>query len=489
MRSAEGSRTSAQCNFFPFLFCMHLIGITRLVAGQPDIQRLRASGGQARVFGLLGAARPVTIAALLEDLRGPALITTAHPHTAADLARDLPAWTEWPVSLFPALEGLPYEQVRLDREAVSARERVARDLATGSPRVVVAPARALLQPIEAVINQDAWQARVGAQINLESTLADWLEKGYEAVHLVEDPGTFARRGGVLDVFPTGADKPVRIELFGNEIESLRMFDPASQRSLSVASELVVQPVATLDAEARLQALERLLEVDTSTLNAEALTAWQDGLYRLEAGAAFDDVAMFGPYLIRRPTSVLEHLPAGSLVVVDEARETEEILRSLSEQGRAVQEELEQSGNLPCGLDKALLESARVGEALISMRCIRLFGGSPEMGGDLDLAELFVPARHYASRLRSLVRDTVETRRRPWVIVTFQNERVAELLDEEGVPCRSTSAVDDEPAAGVSLVAGSLPEGWVLPAAQLTVLTDSELFGRARTRPVVRRPRA
>jgi transcription-repair coupling factor (superfamily II helicase) len=467
---------------------MHLTGITRLIASLPAVERLRPSRERTRVFGLLGAARPAVFAAIAESRVESCLIVTAHPHTATDLAQELATWTDRPVALFPAVEALPYEQVRLDREVLAARERVVRDLRSGNGRIVVAPTRALLQPIEATVRQDAWSARVGDRLNVDDVVAGWVDQGYSGVRLVEDPGTFARRGGVLDVFPTGAERPIRIELFGHEIESLRTFDPVTQRSLAVVPEVVVHPIAALDADSRVHALERLLDIDTSNLNAEALTAWQDGLSRLEAGASFDDVAMFGPYLLRRPASLLDHLSATAAVLIDEAAEAFDTLQALDAQGSQVQQEMEQSGNLPADLERALLDSGSLERSMAARNRLEFRRGSPESAEDHDLTDLFLPARHYASRLRTFVRDTAARREQRSVAVTHQYERVAELLAEDGVTAHSRPGIEGQPVTGITIVPGSLPEGWSLPALSLTLLTDYELFGKARTRPVVRRQR-
>lgn len=470
---------------------MHLTGITRLISALEPVSALCSGRGPRRVFGLLNAAKPAFAAALSESLAEPVLIVTGHPQAAHDLAQEIAHWTDRSVALFPATESLPYERVRLDRNLLAQRDTVLRELSRGALDIVVAPARAILQPVPAAGRGASEPAllRVGDQVNIDTLLTDWVARGYAGTELVEEPGTFARRGGLVDVFPAGASEPTRVELFGSEIESLRTFDPSSQRSLASVREVIVHPIASLSDDVRLAALDELLAVDTTNLNAEAESAWLDDLSRLEAGAAFDELAFFGPYLIDRPGSLIDHLPAAATVLIDDSEMTRQTLNELWEQATEVQRGLENSGNLPAGMRPALLHAADVRSAIESRDVVELLPGSPEAADDIDLSGLFVPAQLYTGRLRAFVADLQSHRAESVVLTTFQHERIVELLNEESIAVRQVTALENRPDAGVTLLPGSLLEGWSLPSARLSVLTDHELFGRARSRPVQRRPRA
>lgn len=469
---------------------MRLTGITSIVSRLPPVATVAAASDYSRVFGLLGAAKPVAIAALAEKSVAPILVVTANPQTAQEVARELPAWTDVDVALFPALESLPYERVHVDRHLLAQRDAVLRVLAAGGRGITVTPVRALLQPVHGpdATASESRPLRVGDRVVVDSLLEDWVTLGYVSSSLVEEPGTFARRGGVIDVFPGGSQAPVRIELFGNEVESLRSFDPSTQRSLAVVDSLLVHQIAALDEAGRLSALQRLMSVDTSHLNAGAETVWLDDLGKLEAGASFDELSMFGPYLITQPGSLVDHLPPSTTVVIDRATESWGTMRDLWEQALEVQRGLEDSGNLPVGLDPALIDPDQVRSSILARRRIEFETGSPDSGHAADWSGIFSPAKHYAARLRTFIGDVAEARDRRTVIVSLQHERVAELLTEEGAGSRQVSNLAGPPTAGVAILAGSLVEGWALPSGNLTLFTDYELFGRARSRPVIRKTR-
>ena len=100
------------------------------------------------------------------------------------------------------------------------------------PLVIVAPVKALLQPTLSPAERDeaSIQLRRGDEHNLDELVARWVAMGYRIAPTVEEPGELNRRGGIVDIFPPGDELPLRIEFFGDEIDSLRRFDPITQRS-------------------------------------------------------------------------------------------------------------------------------------------------------------------------------------------------------------------------------------------------------------------
>src|SRR5438105_3404699 len=119
---------------------MHLPGISQLISRLDAVSELSSEEGASSIFGLLVAARPAVAAALAERVRRPLLVVTAQAHTAQELAEEIGRWSARSVALFPALDALPYERVRLDREVLAQRESVRQDLATGKAEIVIAPA-------------------------------------------------------------------------------------------------------------------------------------------------------------------------------------------------------------------------------------------------------------------------------------------------------------------------------------------------------------
>ncbi len=420
------------------------------------------------------------------------MILAAHPQGAADLAEELRHWTDEPVTLFPAIEALPYERVHLDRSLLAEREAVARNLKGGKARIVVAPARAVLQPVvHPAMDVETLRLAAADRVAPDVLLRDLVTRGYADVSMVDEPGTFARRGGVIDIFPVGATGPIRVDFFGNEIESLRTYDPVTQRTTGSVETAVIRPMVPLDDDARLAALEALLDVDTAGMNAVAQTAWMDDLARLEAGASLDELPLFFPYLLSPAVSIVSCLPEAATLFLDEAEEVWDVLDDLSQQALEVQRGMEEGGELPRGLRPALLPHSEVQAAIERHRVIGLCAGSAPLDGpgEVDLTRLFLPAHLYAGRLRSFTHDLAERPEQRTVLVSTQPERVLELLEENDIVGHRQGELVEQPRPGVTILPGSLPEGWLIPGSDIAILSDHELFGRARVRPVPRRRRA
>lgn len=469
---------------------MTLAPLARLVADLDPLVAVRERGQSVRVAGVLQAARPSVIAGLLESSPHPALVITAHVQAAHDLAAELAEWSDRRVTYFPALESMPYERVHMDRAAVATRETVATAVTREDVDIVVAPIRALLQPLNRPGSADNAPSTVrpGQRVSIDSVLKQLVERGYAEVDLVEEAGTFARRGGVVDVYAAGAELPTRIEFFGNEIESLRTFDPVTQRSSGSADALTVQPMAALTDQMRTAALERLVALDTSEMSAEAQTLWLDDLARLEAGATIDDVSVFAPYLMSEPSSLVDLFPLESQIYIDTAQQTWDLVEDLYGQATEVQMSLVSSGNLPPGLIPALRSPNEVEASIRSRRCVEFVTGTVEDAEAIDVGALFSPAHLYAGRLRAFQQD-IASRLTPTVVVASQqHERVGELLAETGAALYVLEEMTAPPPEGVTLVHSTASQGWVLPTVGISVVTDHEIFGRALTRPVVRKPR-
>jgi len=354
---------------------------------------------------------------------------------------------------------------------------------------VVAPVRALLQS-DASPLLGSLEITVGVtdHIGIDDLLASCVEAGYLDVRMVEEPGTFARRGGVVDVFPAGAELPVRLDFFGNEVESLSTFDISSQRSRGTVDRFTLMPVAPLTTATRESALEELLALDTSGLNAEATSAWLNDLSRLESGASLDELGLLSPYLLRGSVSLAYHLPSEAIIVMDDPDECRSVMAELIEQSNDVLQALQEAGDLPGGLLPPLANHEDVIDRLTRQSLIELHRGSAPSPAEVDLSGLFTPAPLYGGRVRAFVGDVEDTPSQRVVITSFQHERVKELLDEARVQARYLEQLAFEPLPGVTLLPGSLGEGWRLPEADVMVLTDHELFGRSRQRAVPQRRR-
>jgi len=455
---------------------MNLSSLLDVVARAPSLRRLveAATGPALRLsVGVPDAAKAATVAALYRACGRTVLLLVPRPEQAEALADELTAWLGEGdhVLLFPEREALPYERLGPDLQAVAARLRALARLRRGGPALVVASARAVAQRTLAPdeLAETSPVLRPGDRLDLEPFLARLLRWGYSLTGAVERPGQAARRGGILDVFPPARDLPLRIELWGNRIESLRSFDPDSQRSLGTVEEAEVGPAREALFAPPWPAWADALEMDS--LSSERRERFARELEELRRTQASSGEHFWVPFFARG--TLLQHLPADALVLADERPELAAALSELEEQSRAARSELEAAGEIPGGLPLPHLPAAEMLSALEGVpRLVWLSRWTPGEGeGSLRLP--FAAAQGYGGQFRRLLADALRESRRGTavVIVSHQAPRLSELLAEEG------------PAAGVAVVHGALSGGWRLEEgdARLLLLSDREVFGTGKER--------
>jgi transcription-repair coupling factor (superfamily II helicase) len=215
-----------------------------------------ADGGEGISLRASQTLRPLLLAALLEDDRGlagrPALLVASDDRAARDLAADLRAFlTPRRVRLYPS-RGTGYaSSVTPPPHLVGLRIDALDALSREADAIVVASAVALAEAVpDASLRPAGFEIAKGDEVDLGTVAEDLVAAGYERVEQVEERGQFAVRGGILDVYPATEERAVRVELFGDEVESMRWFSTFTQRSLGEAEVVELAPAAELDADHR-----------------------------------------------------------------------------------------------------------------------------------------------------------------------------------------------------------------------------------------------
>ncbi|MGN6586353.1 MAG: CarD family transcriptional regulator, partial [Solirubrobacterales bacterium] len=218
--------------------------------------RTAADGGEGASVRASAMLRPLLLAALLEDDRGlfgrPALLVGPDDRSARDLAADLRAYlAPRRVRLYPS-RGTGYaSHISPPPHLVGLRIDALDALGREEDAIVVASATALAEAVpDASLRPAGFAIKLAEEIELDAVADDLVGAGYERVEQVEERGQFAVRGGILDVYPATEERAVRIELFGDEVESMRWFSTFTQRSLGEAERVELAPAAELDAEHR-----------------------------------------------------------------------------------------------------------------------------------------------------------------------------------------------------------------------------------------------
>lgn len=191
-------------------------------------------GTKMQWANLHGCALPLTIAQAAMQSKGPLIVLTADSRSASDLERELKIFLPHDVSVlhFPDRETLPYDTFSPHEDITSDRLLALSKLPTLSKGLLVVPVPTILHKLspKAYVQGQSFQLKAGAPFIWDKIRIQLVESGYRAVSQVFNHGEFAVRGSIIDLFPMGQKEPIRIDLFGDEIDSLRFFDPETQRS-------------------------------------------------------------------------------------------------------------------------------------------------------------------------------------------------------------------------------------------------------------------
>jgi transcription-repair coupling factor (superfamily II helicase) len=490
---------------------MNLSGLLPLAHEIPAYRRLLEIGDSGSNFQspissalhLPRGPRAFFTAALKRDVKRPVLVVTARVEQAQAFVSELAAWlgSEAAIARFAEPVPLPYERApwgdatRRQRLMVLAQLLGADLSPTSDPQsptpIVVTSARALMQK---TLPRERFAAetrplRPGQVIRLEHVLEDWVGLGYEAATVVEAPGQFSRRGGILDIYPPASAVPVRVELFGDEIESLRAFDPTTQRSRDTLGAVAITPAREVIARATPALAERLQSAGQSD-GAPPPLQWSEDLEALATGTAFPAMEFYLPYLYRPAGSLLDYFPNDGLVVVDDWEELADCVRDLSEQADQLAAEHAATGDLPPDYPAPLFSWDELAPRLQQCGPIILggTGGEPPESESAQLRDAFSPGPRFGGQIKPLLDHLTQLRaaQKRTVVVTRQAERLSDLWADRDVPLPPVETIATAPPRGsLTFVQGALTEGFTLPV--LNLLTDAELFGWSRPEPRRRRP--
>ncbi len=476
---------------------MKLNGLLPFGANQPAIKDVIAAFGAGEPqppLGVYHSARPYLVALLALELARPLVVLTARSNRARQWVDELRVWLpdEVPVHAFADPDALPYERIAWVPETRQRRLESLTDLLTGArPPVVVASARALMQKTLPVreLRAALRPLRPGQPFDLNRLLLSWVGLGYTATALVETPGEFSRRGGIVDIWPPNLRRPLRIELFGDEIDSLRTFDPSTQRTLARVEQAWVGPASEALPRLGEAAAARLNPLDLSACHPPARNEYESEITQLVAGTGFRNLEWYTPYLYSRPSSLLDYLPESGMLILDDSAELVAALSDLEGQAEQVARDLISAGDIPANAEAPNFTSAILREQLRAQQALLL--GNSTLDGwataeETPLSELFQAAPRFGGQVKNVIAevereiahgDTV-------VMLSRQAPRLADLWSQAGHAISPVDNLETPPPAGLALVQGVMEEGWLLPG-RLSFLTDAEVFGWGKPKP--RRP--
>ncbi|MFM6968369.1 MAG: transcription-repair coupling factor [Microbacteriaceae bacterium] len=428
-----------------------------------------------------GARAPV-IAAMCAEPR-ILLLVTATGREAEALAESLTTWGVQSV-IFPSWETLPHERLSPSSETIATRLQALRRVRTWNgieSLVVIASVRAALQPIAATVADSApLTLAVGERHNLLDVSRGLLERGYQRVDMVSRRGEMAVRGGILDVFPPLAGHPVRVDFFGDEIDEIREFSIADQRSLADVSSVEASAVREipLTADVRRRSAELAERVPSLRALAEPIAE----------GIAVPGMESLLPALVDQVVPLVSFFPETATVIViapDRVRARAESLRLTNQEFLAAAwNSVGDGGEVPVDLsmsDFVDLDQFRDDVAK------REYFTMTSLDSGLESRIESKPIPSFVGDPDGAVAFTAEQLKTGGIVVVVAAgqgtlDRARDMLAEAGLAARPVEEVPANAETGVAyLVAGAVDHGVHLPGVGITIIGEAEFFGRRESR--------
>ncbi|WP_425863846.1 transcription-repair coupling factor [Arthrobacter sp. TWP1-1] len=505
---------------------MSLAGLRTALSADPLFARVRSYAGADPAtrsadiaFSAPAGMRAVLLAEVADGLAeraaaagtGVVLAVTATGREAEDTVAALRSYLpEGSVTEFPSWETLPHERLSPRSDTVGRRLSVLRRLAhpeldAGEQlRVIVAPIRAVVQPLVAGLGELVpVRVKAGEEIPFAELIKKLADAAYSRVDMVTHRGEFAVRGGILDVFSPTDNHPVRIEFFGDEVESLRWFSVADQRTLTSVRDNITHPTELYAPPCREILITPTVMGRAAKLK-DSMPAAAAMLEKIAGGIAVEGMESLAPALVDGMVPLTSLLPASSITVIldpEKVSARAHDLESTNEEFlEAAWSTASDGGSAP--LDLTTVAGNGVDLAAAGFRSLAQTRESTQGHGvswwtlsslvqdeELDLSSdvLNLAAREprgYRGDVAEMMEFIGARVKDQWrVVVATQGpgpaQRLAELFHEANIPASRVDSLDAEPQPGIiEVTTADTGRGFVLDSLKLGLLTEADLLGRA-----------
>lgn len=478
------------------------------------LSRSRENGG---IHGIQGSSAAFILAAAVRDGAPAILWVHADGDAAAAAAMDLRFYlggdelTRYPLNdqvlRYPSTDALAYSFGGFETDVRLGRMSSLYRLSDGKPpRVLSVGVDALMTKIipRWALRRRSFTLAVGQEVNRDLLLERLVAAGYSRAPLVEDAGDFSVRGFIIDVYPPFYPYPVRIEQMGDRIESIRFFDPTSQRSRESSSEIQIGPTHMLvpDAELLEEGLARL--VGACEDRGVEKRVRQQLVDDFRHGVKFPGAEAYLPYFFPKPASLLDYLPPDSVVVLPDEDTLGRTLEDLQEEVHRGWESAAADGLPVPEPERLYLSRSDLNAALNALRTVVMSRLEVETShrvgfripceANSDIRASLARSQTYDSGMADLVKRFKSWREDGTEVFLVshtqgQANRLLKLLEpyDLGVDYRGEgfdpSNLDSEPTPGIRLYVGALSSGFRMESARRVVVTEEEIFGsRIRTTP-------
>ncbi|HWI62114.1 MAG TPA: transcription-repair coupling factor, partial [Symbiobacteriaceae bacterium] len=515
-----------------------------LLTGAPEfvslLDGIKRGFPDQMVYGVSASLKTFIMSALHSQTGRPCLVVTSSMGQAERIREDLTTWLpEADVVSFPPMEYMPFEVVAHSPEVVGQRLYVLERLARGETPIIVAPAAALYRSLtpRQVFAGALLTLKSGLALGRDALVARLVRQGYERVDMVESKGHVAVRGEIVDVFPLSSDYPLRVAFWGDEVDEIRQFDPASQRTIEKVNAVSIGPARefilppgdltgaaerirhdldqTVARLRRLRAKQEAMEApdpaldeaapkkgkgkkaipkalfDAGDASSKLQERVESHLAKLDEGIYFEGLEQYANFFYDHLESLLDYFPSRPLVLVDEPARIRDAsgeaeLRDADRQTTM----MEKGGLLPGQLGLYL----NFNELLVRFRQTTaihfsaLGRGVPGIHPQNEVGISATPMQEFHGQWPLFHEELQRWRKQNYRVVVLaatadRQQRLRDLMKDADIQSGgSTGGLVPAPMQGATWVGvGSLEGGFQWPGLRVVVVSDGEVFGRVKKR--------
>lgn len=433
---------------------------------------------------------------VFEELGQQLCILTHNDLEAQQIYKDLKYYLKDKVLFFPTRDLVFYDLEAVSEETREERVRTLDKLAQGKTCVLVASLEALLlrlTPLE-IYKKYRLSFTVGQTIDLNEVVESFVIQGYERTERVDTGGQFSIRGGILDIFPPAEENPFRIELFDNEIDSIRCFDINSQKSIEKIQTIKIYPATEIIIEKKnheesIKKIQKDLEKTIKKLDDTAGEKLQEKIAetieKMETLENFQGLQLFLPYIYEETDSLIDYLGSDAIIFLDEADRGREKIKAFFEEFLDNFKTLLERGQVLPGQAHLLFDYK---EVLSSLKQRRIITSSllPKTYQDFPSKEMFSftsrPLQSYQGKINLLFKEINDLRKKGYKIVLLVGSkekalRLLENLRQEDIPVSFlVEEQENLPDKQVIILQGNLHRGFEYSDIKYLLMTDYEIYG-------------
>lgn len=486
---------------------IYMKGIGSFLKSQEDIQSiltgLESGLNEQLVAGLSGSMRGLLAEVIYESSKRPVLLVTHQLSQAEKLYEDmLELVGSQYVHMYPVNELVASELSIASPELRSQRIDALMSWYNKKEGILIAPIAALKRYLPPPTYYEEYQLsfEFGKEIPLESYLQSMIHMGYNRVEMVTTPGEFSVRGGIIDIYPVTESHPIRVELFDEEVDSIRYFDASSQRSLEQVTQVSIGPASELllTSEDLQTGVDRIKKSFDETLQKftsqqrkdELAEAFAYELEKLQAGERIEDIYKYAAFFYDRSYSLIDYLPDNGIILVDELLRVEEMATHLDKEEAEWKESLYEMNRLLQNMQFSLSWDdvyERWKQQRVYLSVFLRHSPQTQVQNVVNLRARAMQEFH--GQLNLFANEVNRWRESGYSVVILaptqrRQQRIQEVLEEYNI---QTQMVDEItlPNEIPSIAVGRLESGSEFPLHKLAIVNDEELFQtkqRKRRRP-------